>query len=127
MTTVLISFANLWTDRASDSGATERQPLSGLGGKKNTGHVHGTLTIEIAGRPVPHLGYFGPDDVCLSTWIVELCCVVNALAETRGEYTFDEGEQGQPAFHFARVDDEVVVSIIARTCPMDAPTPTGRA
>jgi hypothetical protein len=111
MPPVRISAANLWTHRIADTGGTEREPLSRLGEGRNTGHVHGTLIIEIAGRAVPHLGFFGPDDVCLNTWLVELCNVVNGLAVPVGEYTFDEGEQGQPAFTFARVGDEVAFSI----------------
>ncbi|AKV04297.1 hypothetical protein AKJ09_10960 [Labilithrix luteola] len=106
-----ISVANLWTSRTADSGGTEREPLSRLGERRNSRHVHGTLTIEIAGRSVPHLGYFGPDDVCLNTWLVELCNVVNALAQPAGKYTFDEGEEGQPAFDFERVGDDVTFSI----------------
>jgi hypothetical protein len=107
---VRIAVANLWTYRVADTGGTEREPVSRLGERRNAGHVHGTLTIDIAGRAVPHLG-FGPDDVCLNTWLVELCNVVNALAGAVGEYTFDEGEEGQPAFKFARVGDEIVFSI----------------
>lgn len=111
MSPVRISAANLWTYRVADTGGTEREPLSRLGEGRNAGHVHGTLTIEIGGRAVPHLGFFGPDDVCLNAWLVELCNVVNRLAELAGEYTFDEGEQGQPAFKFVRVGDEVAFSI----------------
>jgi hypothetical protein len=108
---VRISVADLCTYRTAETGGTEREPLSQLGEPRNAGHVHGTLIIEIAGRGVPHLGFFGPDDVCLNTWLVELCNAVNALAATLGEYTFDEGEQGQPAFQFARTGDEVAFSI----------------
>ncbi len=111
MTPVRVSVENLWTYRVSHSGGTEREPLSRLGNNWNAGHIHGRLSIEIAGRSVPHLGFFGPDDVCLNTWLVELCNVVNALVEAPGEYTFDEGEQGQPAFQFVRVGDEIVFSI----------------
>ena len=79
----------------------------------SAGHVHGTLIVEIAARAVPHLGFFGPDDACLNTWLVELCNAVNGLAGLTGEYAFDEGEQGQPAFELARVGDEVAFSINA--------------
>ena len=111
MSAVRISVANLWTYRVADTDASEREPLSRLGGRRNAGHIHGTLVIEIAGRAVPHLGFFGPDDVCLNTWLVELCKMVDGLAGPVREYTFDEGEQGQPAFKFARVEDEVAFSI----------------
>ena len=56
-------------------------------------------------------GFFGPDDVCLNTWVVELCNVVQTLVEPASRYTFDEGEQGQPAFVFRRVEDESDFSI----------------
>jgi hypothetical protein len=112
MTPVRVSVANMWTYGVSNSGGTDRQPPSRLGDKRNAGHIHGGLTVEIAGRSIPHLGFFGPDDVCLNTWVVELCNVVNALVAAPGEYTFDEGEQGQPAFQFIRVGDEIVFSIV---------------
>lgn len=111
MPAVRIFAANLWTYRLAQTGETAREPLSRLGEDRNSGHIHGRLCIEIAGRPVPHLGFFGPDDVCLNTWLVELCNVVNALARMDAHYTFDEGEQGQPAFNFARIGDEVAFSI----------------
>ena len=111
MSAVRISVANLWTYRACDSGGTEREPLSRLRHGKNLGHVHGALTLEIAGRAGPYLGFLGPDDVCLNAWVVELCNAVNALHETPAEYVFDEGEQGQPAFTFRRIGNEVAFSI----------------
>jgi hypothetical protein len=102
MSSVLISVANLRT--YDDTYVRPKpEPLSRLGGRRNLGHVHGRVTIEIAGRAVPHLGHLGPDDVCLNTWLVGLCNAVNALAETGGKYIFDEGEQGQPAFSFERL------------------------
>jgi hypothetical protein len=55
MNAVGISVAKLWTYGVSPSGGTEREPLSRLGGKKNAGHIHGRLNIEIGGRSVPHL------------------------------------------------------------------------
>jgi hypothetical protein len=111
MSPVRISAVDLWTYHLADTGDTEREPVSRLDHEENGGHVHATLTIEIGGRAVPHLGFFGPDDVCLNTWLVELCNVVNGLAGPVGEYSFDDGEQGQPAFKFRRVGDEVALSI----------------
>ncbi|MBX3218999.1 MAG: hypothetical protein KF795_00690 [Labilithrix sp.] len=111
MAYVRISVADLWTYRVAETGGTEREPLSRLAEGQNSGHVHGTLTIEIAGRTVPHLGFFGPDDVCMNTWVVELCLAANALGEGSGEHTFDEGEQGQPAFTFQRIGEDVSFSI----------------
>lgn len=109
MSVVRISFSNLWT-HADEPG--ERAPLSELERDGEIGHIHGLLTIEIAGRSVPQLGFFGPDDVCFDTWVVELCNVVNTLAHSPAEYTFDEGEQGQPAFKFERQGPEVAFSIV---------------
>jgi hypothetical protein len=110
MSVVRISFSNLWT-HADEPG--ERAPLASLERDGELGHIHGLLMIEIAGRSVPHLGYFGPDDVCFDTWVVELCNAVNALARSPAEYTFDEGEQGQPAFKSERRGSDVVFSIVA--------------
>ena len=108
MTTVRMECSGLWTQGADD----ERAPVSFLEQAEEIGHIHGRLTIEIAGKQVPSLGYFGPDDVCLDTWLVELCNVVNRLARSGDEYTFDEGEQGQPAFRFTRLGSELVLSIV---------------
>jgi len=75
-------------------------------------HIHGGLRIEIGGRPVPHLGFFGKDDVCFDTWVEELTQLVKKLLNVP-EFThvFDEGEQGQPAFVFERRGDKVFFSI----------------
>lgn len=108
-TKVRIAASDLWTHGEPPE---ERAPLSDLEADGELGHIHGLLTIELAGRAVPHLGFFGPDDVCLDTWVVELCNAVNRLAIAPSEYTFDEGEQGQPAFRFVRVGDELAVSIV---------------
>jgi hypothetical protein len=109
MSTVHISCSNLWT-HAEDP--HERAPLSALERDGAIGHIHGLLTIEIAGRPVPHLGYWGPDDVCLDAWVVELCRAVHALDHGPREHVFDEGEQGQPAFKFERQGPDVIFSIV---------------
>lgn len=113
MASVRIFAKDLWTtgDDAADGSA--REPLSRLGAEGSAGHVHGTLTIEIGGKSVPHLGYWGPDDVCLDTWLVELCQAVNTLRVAGADYTFDEGEQGQPAFKFERRGEDVALSIVA--------------
>lgn len=61
---------------------------------------------------MPHLGYFGPDDVCFDTWVEELTRIFGNLV--RGgdfSHVFDEGEQGQPAFVFERCGNKVHFSI----------------
>lgn len=108
--TVRIECSGLWTHGGDN--LDERAPLSALEQDGEIGHIHGRLTIAIAGRVVPSLGHFGPDDVCLDTWVVELCNVVNGLARSGDEYTFDEGEQGQPAFRFTRIGSELAFSIV---------------
>ena len=53
------------------------------------------------------------DDVCLGQWAQELVAISERLSSSpTGEYVFDEGEQGQPAFRFIRQGDEVWVSIV---------------
>jgi hypothetical protein len=54
---VKIFFENL-----AVAGSEDRLPLSSLDLDENS-HIHGGLRFQIANRLVPHLGYFGPDDV----------------------------------------------------------------
>ena len=76
-------------------------------------HVHGQLVIRVAGRELPRLGYFGPDDVCLGAWAYELQQAVAELSMANpARYVYDECEQGQPAYLFARSGDRVEVSVI---------------
>jgi hypothetical protein len=99
-----------FSDLAVLEGDSERQPLSAL---TEDCHVHGGLQIKIGDRVVPHLGYFGPDDVCFSTWLVELDDILKEFEGKRiAQYLFDEGEQGQPAFLFEREGEQVFLSII---------------
>ena len=87
----------------------ERQPLSALTPDE---HIHGGLRIQFGERFVPNLGYFGPDDVCFSTWLEELSAAARAFeSDTDARYVFDEGEQGQPAFVFERAGDQAYFSI----------------
>lgn len=65
--TIRLSFRDLWT--YGEDTAT-RLPLRSLGG--GYGHIHGRLDFEVGGRLLPHLGYFGPDDVCFGEWLREL-------------------------------------------------------
>lgn len=99
MDTLRIWFENLVTTRGDGT----KLPLSEL---KGGDHLHGGLRIEVGGRLVPHLGFFGPDDVCFNTWMAELHAVAQAFEKSEtGRYVFDEGEQGQPAFIFERAGD----------------------
>lgn len=88
-----------------------RLPLPSLG--DGFGHIHGRLDFEVSGRHLPHMGYFGPDDVCLGDWLCELR---NAVAELQaypnGCYVYDWGEQCQPAFEFRRDHETLYISII---------------
>ncbi|HZS06481.1 MAG TPA: hypothetical protein VFD58_16700 [Blastocatellia bacterium] len=104
--TFRISFEDLAVIEAGE----DRLPLSALG---NDSHIHGGLRIRIGDRLVPSLGHFGPDDVCFSDWIYELQNILKAFEGNEiASYTFDEGEQGQPAFLFERQGDSVFLSII---------------
>lgn len=71
-------------------------------------HLHGVLRIAIDGRELPHLGYSGASDVCFDTWLDEL----GAVETSSGDHTFDELEQGQPAFRFRREGDRLLISIV---------------
>jgi hypothetical protein len=110
MATFEIGFSDLWTYEVNKP--DDRLPLGRL--SDSGGHVHGLLEIKVNGRAIVHLGYFGPDDVCFNEWVFEL---QGALAALRGSpqasYTYDEGEQGQPAFRFEREGDSGFISIVA--------------
>jgi hypothetical protein len=93
----------------------ERKPLTALA-EEPRDHIHGSLSIVLAGRRLPHMGYWGPDDVCLGQWAQELVAIRRTLSSSpTGEYVFDEGEQGQPAFRFVCQGDEVRVSVVDST------------
>ncbi len=103
-----ISVDHLWTYDPGDSSV--RLPIDKL--EHESWHVHGHLNIEIGGRGLPSLGFLGPDDVCLSTWMQELLNIIRQLSQTeRSSYTFDDGEQGQPAYEFRRESAWLFVSI----------------
>ena len=106
MASVTIEVSDLWTGSHHD-----RLPLANLDDDQN-GHVHGRLRIVIDGRDLPRLGFFGPDDVCLNTWVKELLPIRAQLGATDGRYVFDEGEQGQPAFAFERSGTSLFVSVL---------------
>ncbi|HJT72485.1 MAG TPA: hypothetical protein VJ720_00675 [Chitinophaga sp.] len=77
-------------------------------------HVHGHLQIVIDEKVVPAMGYFGEEDVCLNAWFNVLGTIVRNFESGKDtEYTYDEGEQGQPAFQFVLIrPDEVAFSIV---------------
>lgn len=105
-----IRFSELWTYESGN--ASERLPLGRLSDRG--GHVHGRLEIEVNGVSLPYLGYFGPDDVCFNEWVFQLHSVLNTLRSASCiSHTYDEGEQGQPAFRFERDADTLLISIVA--------------
>ncbi|MET3878923.1 hypothetical protein [Chitinophaga sp. OAE865] len=77
-------------------------------------HVHGRLQIVIDEKVVPAMGYFGEEDVCLNAWFNVLGTIVRNFESGKDtEYTYDEGEQGQPAFQFVLIKpNEVAFSIV---------------
>lgn len=92
--TIRISFSDLAAPGESRRSLTELEADD---------HIHGDLLIEVQGRRLPHLGYFGPNDVCFADWLEQLAAVRAAfLAADPARHVFDEGEQGQPAFVFER-------------------------
>lgn len=117
-TTVRIWHENL---AVSEVGEDDPRPLASLGPDD---HLHGGLRLEIAGRLVPCLGFFGPDDVCIGDWLEELAHASLALSAPGGRHVFDEGEQGQPAFVFEREADRAYFSI-ARSEITDTDGPAG--
>jgi len=102
------SSVRMWLENLAVA-ETPPRPLEQL---SPNAHIHGGLRFEIQGRLVPYMGYWGPDDVCMGDWLVELQHAAAALREDGGRYVFDEGEQGQPAFEFSRRDGHGYLSII---------------
>jgi hypothetical protein len=100
----------IWHENLAVMAVNDRKPLSALTPES---HVHGGLRLEIAGRLVPCLGYWNPDDVCFAQWLEELRHAAEALRTPGGRYTFDEGEQGQPAFVFERDGERGFFTIAA--------------
>jgi hypothetical protein len=90
----------------------EELPLASL--RSADDHVHGAVRVRVDGTQVPHIDFFGPEDVCIGDWVHELAEARRMLLGTEASvYVFDECEQGQPAFRFQRVGDRVEVSIVA--------------
>jgi hypothetical protein len=109
MSSFEIRFSELWTYESGKS--SERLPLARLSDRG--GHVHGRLEIEVNGLSLPYLGYFGPDDVCFNEWVFQMHSALSTLRSApRISYTYDEGEQGQPAFLFERDAHALHISII---------------
>jgi hypothetical protein len=105
-----IRFSDLWTYECSNT--SERLTIARLSDRG--GHVHGRLEIEVNRVQLPYLGYFGPDDVCFNEWVFQLHSALSTLKSApRSSHTYDEGEQGQPAFLFERESDLLFVSIVA--------------
>lgn len=102
-----VRFADLWTYH----GTSESEPIAQLAGADS--HVHGTLEIFIQGKPLPSLGYMGPNDVCLGVWAVELLRLTSKFSQgSTTRYIYAEGEQGQPAFQFDLDGPDVLVSLL---------------
>ena len=106
--TISIAFRSIYVSGTNG----ERCSLNALDDDEYS-HIHGELRIEVAGRRLPHMGFFGPEDVCFNIWTRELTAAVKVLRpEDPSTYTFDEGEQGQPAFQFRREEQVIFVSIV---------------
>jgi hypothetical protein len=101
---------NIWYENLAAMVVNDRRPLSELALDRC---IHGGLRIQIAGRLVPYLGYWGPDDVCFGEWVGELGHAAKAMKAPGGRHVYDEGEQGQPAFVFEREGDRGFFSIVA--------------
>jgi hypothetical protein len=106
-----------WTFRIAFSapfcpgiGSEPLAPLTSLTDQDD--HIHAALEIRVQGRLLPRLGFWGPHDVCLNTWLVELRGAVHVLdASPEATVVFDEGEQGQPLFKFRRSSATLFFSI----------------
>jgi len=101
----------IWHENLAVLGEDERLPLSSL---QPDSHIHGGLRVQFGERMAPYLGFFGPDDVCFGQWLEELWLTAQAFQTSKeARHTFDEGEQGQPAFVFERAGEAAFFSIAA--------------
>lgn len=104
MSSVSIAVADPWTGSFD-----EREPVRAVG----DGHVHARLTLRVAGRPLPGLGFFGPDDVCLDHWLAAFCELRETFeGRASAECVIDDHEQGSPEYRFRREGARVFVSVI---------------
>ncbi len=109
---VEIGFAGLYIPLVGTAETDpDRAPLDELDDDERS-HVHGTLWIRVNGHELPALGFWGPDDACLGSWVAELTRAVQALeSSAHACYVYDEGEQGQPAFVFSRFAESLRISL----------------
>lgn len=116
MSTAEISFENLLVcgyEDDSDDAASARLPMSRLGLDENA-CIHGTIRLLIGGRRVPHLGFFGPDDVCLWEWLRHFHKVESAFrAEPNARVVVDAADQSEPAFVWEREGETGFLTIAA--------------
>ncbi len=104
---VILSFSKLHTYGYGE----KNLPVSQMNEKRS--HIHGNLHFEINGRKLPYMGYWGENDVCFGEWIQVLRDAINAREAGQLSFTYDEGEQGQPAFQFDFDNKQVAISIVA--------------
>ncbi len=88
------------------------ETLTSATGQEKYQHIHGEMRLEIGGRVVPYMGYLGPKDVCINGWVRVLRSVIEVFGRDGLEHTFDEGEQGQPAYRFERDGEMAYLSIV---------------
>lgn len=106
MSTVEISFENLLVSGYGDEDESRRLPMSRLGLDENA-CVHGKIRLLIGGRLVPHMGFFGPDDVCLWEWLGNLREVETAFrADQNARVVVGGAEQGEPSFVWEREGEQ---------------------
>ncbi len=116
MSTVEISFENLLVSGYGDDpdeDANGRLPMSRLG-LDEYACVHGTIRLMISGRRVPHMGLFGPDDVCLWEWLAHFHEAQSAFrAEPNARVVVDAAHQSEPAFVWEREEETGFLTIAA--------------
>jgi hypothetical protein len=56
-----------------------RKPLAALT-EEPLDHIHGDLSLLLAGRRLSDTGFRGPDDVCLGQWAQELVAISGTLS-----------------------------------------------
>src|SRR5215469_7497305 len=112
---ISISFKPDFKTRVYGPGSVGKgyEPIAKVGKEGEPIYIYGSLIVEIDGRRVPWMGYWGPDMVEFWLWITEVSHMLIGFDKGDNEYEYDPIEQEQPAFKYVRDGDTVKLSVVA--------------
>ncbi|MFS0558086.1 hypothetical protein [Brevibacillus sp. 179-C9.3 HS] len=109
--TINITISDLWT--ANIKNPRVRQPVSSFDMTENI-YIRVRLVVEMSGKTMPGMGYFGEDDVDIFEWLNILQMVKNELVYDKNKtFNYQVPEQGEPIYQFSREDKWLYSSIVA--------------